>query len=112
MTTYNSRRHHTICSCPDELGLSLLFRRACDDMKIGVQIASSQDYINIISIIWKAGRKSACVFHTSLLQRFFKRGVTDQHRYSQVRQFGNLLRISFDHNEGVAVAENAANQMR
>ena len=68
MAADDCRRDHTVRSGPNKFGLSLFFRSPRDDMKAGVQIASCQNHIDVISIVWQAGSKSTGVFYPGFAQ--------------------------------------------
>src|SRR6266404_1078888 len=112
MAADNCRRDHTVRSGPNKFGLSLFFRSPRDDMKAGVQIASCQNHVDVVSIVWQTGSKPTGVFYPGFAQGFFKRSVAHQNCYSQIRQLRYLLRISFDNYECVFTSQQTAHQMR
>src|ERR1041385_7427057 len=105
-------RNHTICAGADQLAFRSFFGGASDDVNIRIEIARSQNYVDVIRVVWKTRRYPARVLDTCFDQTLFERRIPDEHRDAGVHQCFDLTLIALDHEKDAVYGAQASYQMR
>src|ERR1051326_1892714 len=106
------RRHDAIRARANQLTFSRFFSRPGDDVDIRIQIASSQNYVNVIGIIGQTTGETARMLYACFDQTLFERRISDEHCDTGIHQCLDLRLIAFDHKKDAIYSSQASYQMR